>query len=154
MQAERREGGEEGKGEEEAERGEISTRAGLTNDASLHMPHLPSRFMLKLQTCLYTMRVEKKKKRARHSARSSLPLFPQHVTDPPCRKRHNSSPVSYTSPYSHLPLFSFPIFRPFPGGKVIPGRYLFFLPRSSIAKRFVYRSVIQSISLRRLPGNN
>lgn len=48
MQAERREGGEEGKGEEEAERGEISTRAGLTNDASLHMPHLPSRFMLKL----------------------------------------------------------------------------------------------------------
>ena len=38
---------------------------GLTNDASLHMPHLPSRFMLKLQTCLYTMRAEKKKKRER-----------------------------------------------------------------------------------------
>ena len=35
---------------------------GLTNDASLHMPHLPSRFMLKLQTCLYTMRAEKEKR--------------------------------------------------------------------------------------------
>lgn len=38
----RREGGGGGEGEdEEAERGgEISTRAGLTNDASLHMPRL------------------------------------------------------------------------------------------------------------------
>lgn len=41
----RREGGGEGEGEdEEAERGgEISTRAGLTNDASLHMPRLQIR---------------------------------------------------------------------------------------------------------------
>lgn len=48
--------------DEEAERGEISTRARLTNDASLHMPHLPSRFPLKPQTCLYEMRTKKNPK--------------------------------------------------------------------------------------------
>lgn len=98
-----------GDGEEGAERGEISTRAGLTNDASLHMPHLPSRFAWKLQTCLYTMRVRQKKKTLKTFCTLFATTFPLQ-RGRSFRERHNSSRLSYPPLVRVFISLSFPLF--------------------------------------------